>query len=1025
MKTQILTFFGSRKAIPLLFFVSLISSPIYAVSNDKHLFFNVSELLQDTKQKPTIKLSGTVKDSFGALRGVIVTVGTTVVTTDLDGKYTTYITTGDTITFSMMGYKDQSMVYSGGSVLNITLTEDSSTLDEIVVNTGYYSVKDRERTGSIARVTAKDIEFQPVVNPLQAIQGRMAGVSITQNSGVPGGGFDIQIRGRNSLRNTTNSNIDGNKPLIIIDGVPISSDKTTDSGFSVSILPMADTNPLNAINPNDIASIEILKDADATAIYGSRGANGVILITTKKAKQGTTDFSITSSTAISKVPHFMRLLNTTEFNEMRDEAFLKDGTPEDLVYYHDLNGNWDRNRYTDWQRELIGGTAISKNIQLGISGGNKQTQFLISANHGEDTTVFPTDKGYKRNSVLINLNHLSNNERLQISSSTNYSIQNNNLIATDLTNTALTLAPNAPALYDANGNLNWQNGTFENPLASMYETYSFKNIALILNANLSYLLTQSLSFKLNTGITNSNFDENKLTPHTVYNPNLGYSSANSTANKAIYNNESYLIEPQLNWVKQISKHSFNILVGSTYQQSNKNALNITASNFTTDALLSNISAAKTRDITQANNSQYKYVAVFSRFNYIYQDKYILNVTARRDGSSRFGTNNKFGNFGAIGAAWVFSNEDFLNTVPWLSYAKIRASYGTSGNDNIGDYQYLDTYTISTGRYGDISSLLPSRLYNPDFSWEKTTKTDLALEFSVLNHRINTSINWYRNISKSQLVGLPLASTTGFPNIQDNLDAKVLNTGWEFSIQTINIQKKDWNWSSSFNISFLDNKLLSFPNLEGSSYANSFIIGRSTSIKKLYQFEGIDPITGLYQFKDFNQDGKLTPLEDKQAIKEINIDFHGGLQNTVSYKNFTLDFLFHFVKQQNYNYNYNIGLIGPLTNQPVEVLNHFTPQTPIANYPYYTTGNDNTLYTLSNHFSSSDKTIGDASFVRLKNLSLSYTLDLKKTKIKNARIYFQGQNLWTITNYFGLDPEFNILGYLPPLRTYAFGIQLTL
>jgi len=280
MKTQFTTLRGYRIAMLLIPLVSLSSSPMYAVSNDKHLLFRLSGSLQDVKQK--IQLKGTVKDSSGVLEGVMVTVGNKVVTTDGNGKYTLDITPGDTITFSMMGYKDQSIVYTGQKVLNITLSEDNSTLDEIVVNAGYYSVKDRERTGSIARVTAKDIEFQPVVNPLQAIQGRVAGVDITQSSGIVGGNMDIEIRGTNFMGDKFSGR---NNPLYIIDGVPFLSNALGLSSGNIGIEILQNgISPLNAINPNDIESIEVLKDADATAIYGSRGANGVVLLTTKKGK---------------------------------------------------------------------------------------------------------------------------------------------------------------------------------------------------------------------------------------------------------------------------------------------------------------------------------------------------------------------------------------------------------------------------------------------------------------------------------------------------------------------------------------------------------------------------------------------------------------------------------------------------------------------------------------------------------------------------------------------------------------------
>ncbi|WP_350329613.1 TonB-dependent receptor plug domain-containing protein [Myroides odoratimimus] len=431
MKTQFLT--NTSYGIVLLL-TSLTFICGYAVPKDS--LFNVDY------QKKTIH--GIVKDHSTVLIGAIVQIkGTDVaISTDLQGKYSLQALVGDTLLVSYIGYKSKEITITNESVYNITLLQDQDMLDEVVINAGYYTVKDRERTGSIARVTAKDIELQPVINPLQAIQGRMAGVNITQNSGVPGGGFDIQIRGRNSLRPYQNNAINGNAPLYVIDGVVIPTSNLVNSLLSTQILPMSDSNILNSINPSDIESIEILKDADATAIYGSRGANGVVLITTKKNKSDKLSFTLSSSTSFSKVASKMKLLNTEQFNKMRNQAFENDGIkdfPDDAL---DINGTWDRNRYTDWQKELIGGTALSQNINLGVSGGSETTHFSVSANQGTQTTVFPTDKGYKRNTFLINVNHNSKDGRFQLNSSTNYSIQKNNLIATDLTKSSLTLLEN-------------------------------------------------------------------------------------------------------------------------------------------------------------------------------------------------------------------------------------------------------------------------------------------------------------------------------------------------------------------------------------------------------------------------------------------------------------------------------------------------------------------------------------------------------------------------------------------------------
>ncbi|GAQ15694.1 putative outer membrane protein [Myroides odoratimimus] len=1019
MKTQFKTITGYRIALSLLFLVGLLSCPIYAVSNDKHLSFSVSDLLQDTKQKPTIKLTGTVKDSFGALGGVIVTVGTKVITTDLEGKYTINITSGDKITFSMMGYKDQSIVFVGGNVLNITLSEDNNTLDEIVVNAGYYTVKDRERTGSIARVAAKDIEFQPVTNPLQALQGRMAGVSITQLSGVPGSSIDIQIRGKNSLQSNTNQFM-ANVPLYVIDGIHMPSDRSSSTGLSATILLQGHNNPLNSINPNDIESIEILKDADATAIYGSKGANGVVLITTKKGTKGKVRLTFSNYLANSKVVNFAKLLNTQQYLQMREQAFINDNITTYPTNAYDINGTWDRNRYTDWQKELIGGTATTTNTELGLSGGSENTSFNLNASHNKQTTVFPVDKGFKRDNISFTFNHTT--DKLKIATATTYSRQKNELIQTDLTSTALSLVPNAPKLYKEDGTLNWENGTFNNPLAALQASYNYENTAFVFNTNISYQLHNNISLILNSGLATNNFNESHLTPHTVNNPNLGRTSAHSTAQISYTNSKSYILEPQISWTKEYGKHRLNFLIGTTYQTSNRTAIHLYGYGFPSNSQITNIASASSQSIRQLTDTQYKYSGSFTRLNYTYDNKYIINLTGRRDGSSRFGDNYKFGNFGAIGAAWLFSEEPVLKDISWLDLGKIRTSYGITGSDQIGDYQYLDTYSTGSAKYDDIVGFIPSRLYNPNFSWEKTTKAEIAMELSLFNSTINSSIAYYNNRSSNQLLGTPLPYTTGFDQIINNSAATVENSGWEFTLNTNNIKSTSWKWTTSFNISFPKNKLVSFPNLENSTYANRYVIGKSISVLKLYHYEGIDPTTGQFKFKDFNQDGKITPLEDKQSIQEVNVKYHGGISNSISYKNFGMDFLFQFVKQRGYNYFQRMILPGVARNQPIEVLNSFSTNNPNAEFPYFSTGMKGDVLSNFLLIQESDHAISDASYLRLKNLNIWYDIPLSKARL---RLYAQGQNLLTFTNYFGMDPENIYPGNLPVLRTFSFGLQLTL
>lgn len=968
----------------------------------------------------TTTVIGRVTDASGEpLPSVTVVIkGTPPVgtTTGTNGSYTLKEVPSDAVlSFSFIGFKTVEAPVEGRTRIDIQLQEDVTAIGEVIINAGYYSVKDRERTGSIIKVSAGEIENQPVSNALSAVQGRMAGVSITQNSGVAGGGYKIQIRGTNSLRRA------GNYPMYIIDGVPVSAE--TPSSGSGTILPYGEIDPLNVINTNDIESIEILKDADATAIYGSRGANGVILVTTKKGKAGSsTIFSVTTSYSLSRVASKMEMMNTEQYLEMRRQAYSNDGITSYPANAYDINGTWDQERCTDWQEELIGATAVSSSFQLSVRGGSENTGFLISGGHNEQTTVFAQDFRYKTDNLSANINHRSDDNRFLLNVSGLFSSQTNDLIRSDITKQALKLSPNAPALHNEDGSLNWENSTWSNPLAAYESTYTNDNKTLNANLNLGYELLPSVTIKFNGGVSYRVFEELGLRPNSIYNPAYGITTANSSATTGTYQQFSSLLEPQLNFKHKFKDHEVDILIGGTYQQNQSASLSLFSYGFESNALITNLEAASTVMITDYTETEYRYAAVFGRINYQYKNRYILNLTGRRDGSSRFGPDRRFANFGAVGAAWLFSEENFLIESNWLSFGKLRASYGLTGSDLIGDYQYLDTYTVSSTLYDGSTTLYPSRLFNPYFSWEKTTKLEVALELGLLNDRVRLNIAGYRNRSGNQLVGIPLPATTGFSSIQANLSAIVENKGLEFELNTTPVRTGNFQWQSNFNISFPKNKLVSFPGLEGSTYSNSYVIGYSTSVKKVYNYEGIDQETGLYIFTDYNEDGSISSPEDNLVIEEVGIKYFGGWSNEISWKQWEFSFLLQFTKQRQWNYYNLMPRPGTMYNQPVEVLNVWSEDNPDGQYLPYTSGSNSQIKKLFTYYSGSTAAISDASFIRLKNIQISYRLPVDKY-IKDLLVYVQGHNLLTLTDYFGLDPEYVLTGYLPPLKTYAFGVQL--
>ncbi|MBC5841705.1 MULTISPECIES: SusC/RagA family TonB-linked outer membrane protein [Flavobacterium] len=962
----------------------------------------------------TRSIKGKITDDTSTVPGVTIKVNNkpTTAFSDENGNYTILAAANDVLVFSYLGYKTIQIVVANQVTINVKLTEDATTLKEIVINAGYYSIKEKEQTGSIARMTAKDIDKQPVTNVLAAMQGRMAGVNIIQDGGTPGGGFQIKIRGRNSIR------LDGNEPLYIIDGVPYSNESIGSTNTSTALPSQA--SPLNSINPNDIESIEVLKDADATAIYGSRGANGVVLITRKKGKSGKTNISVTASTAVGTATKFVDLMNTEEYLSMRKQAFINDGIPISDTDY-DVNGAWDQTRYTNWQKELLGGSATINDLRTSISGGSETTQFLISGNYRTEGTVLPGDFRYIKGGILSSINHTSLDKKFKISFSGNYTAQDNLQAATDLTLTARYLAPNAPALYDSNGNLNWENDTFENPLAPLNSTYRANTNDLVANSVLSYELIPGLEIKSNFGFTDLKTKEVRTIPSTIYNPVYEVGSDNSLLYLNHTSRQSWIIEPQIRGFKTFGNHKFDVLLGMTSQQQRTERLFQSGIGFANNNLINNLASAITKNTTNSDIFLYRYQAFFGRVNYSYNEKYFLNFTGRRDGSSRFGPGKQYANFGAIGAAWIFSKEKFNPENSKMSFGKLRFSYGTTGNDQIGDYQFYDTYGTTGANYQGIIGLQPTRLYNADFGWETNRKLELALETGFFKDRIFSTLALYKNRSSDQLVGIPMPATTGFLSLNANLDATVENSGFEFSVRTLNIDSNSFKWSTNFNVAVAKNKLLSFPNLSGSTFANRYVIGQSIDIVKLYQSKGVNPQTGLYDFVDLNGDGSIT-AGDKQISKDLSPKYFGGIQNQLDYKNWQLDFLFQFVKRDNYDYISNVPGGGQVnqSNTSGDAWQQIGDQ---SSSQLHTTGLNGAAVSAYYRYIESDAVITDGSFIRLKNISLSYDIPLQATTNVKCKLFIQCQNLLTFTSYKAGDPEFKFSGFLPPLKVISGGMTL--
>ncbi len=940
---------------------------------------------------------------------------------NFNGSYTITASYTDVLVFSALGYETREIDVGNKHEIDVILHEAITQLDTVTLNAGYYSVNKKERTGNIAKIEAKSIDKQPVNNPLAAVQGRLSGVDIVQSTGVPGGGFSITIRGKNFING-------GTDPLFIIDGVPYGS-QSLESGLVSSGINRGNVSPLNAIDPMDIERIEVLKDADATAIYGSRGANGVVLITTKKGRAGRTRVTANLSTSLGRVSRAMELMNTEQYLEVAREGVINDGfgpfleNPAFDFIWPDLK-TWDQTRYTDWQKELIGGTAYRNNVQLAVSGGNSKTQFLMSGNYLKETTVFPGDGNYRKMGGRSHINHKSNNDLFKINLSTSYSIEDNQLPRQDFTSLAYRLQPNAPALYDDNGDLNWEDSTWDNPLASLEQKYRAQSNTLIAHMDLSYQLIPNLELKSNFGYTYNQLKSHRIFPSTARRPSLGLDASSSSFDINRSSRNSWIVEPQLNWNHQLGKTAINILLGGTFQKQSAQSLEQTARGFSSNSLLLNLSAARTVEVFGDNNSDYSYHAIFGRININLEDKYILNLTGRRDGSSRFGPGKQFGNFGAVGFAWLFSEEAFLKESTFLSFGKLRGSYGTTGSDNIGDYRFLSTYSTNGLDYNGTSVLEPSGVFNPNFGWESNKKLEIALELGFFNDAVQLNTVWYQNRSSNQLIGIPLAGTTGFNSLTANFDATVENTGLEVDLHTENIQSKHFKWSTTFNLTVPKNKLISFADLENSAFANRYRIGVALTSVPLYHALGVDPDTGLYQFEDYNNDGSISQLDDKQWFEDLAPKFYGGLNNSLSFKNLSLDMFFQFKKQKAFNYLRSGATVGFRQNAPVQLLDRW--RNPGDNSPIQRASGLGTypgVLDAGSHQRESNAAVSDASFIRLRNLTITYKVPKILSKEFDLSLYLQGQNLFVITNYEGPDPEQPSFEILPPLRQFTMGVKL--
>jgi TonB-linked outer membrane protein, SusC/RagA family len=925
--------------------------------------------------------------------------------------------------FSSIGYQPQYLPLQYQSHIELQLKPAAvKSMDETII-IAYGRTSKRLNTGSVHKLTASEIARQPVSNPLAALQANVPGLLITQNNGLPGAAYKVQLRGQSSI-GITPGILPPNDPLFIIDGVPFAPNNSPLQVIaSGTALGPQGRSPLSVINPADIESIEVLKDADATAIYGSRGANGVVLITTKKGKPGKPLVNANVYSGASRITRHIDMLNTRQYVAMRKRALRNDRLPIDETNAPDLTV-WDTTRYTNFKDLLIGNTAHLTNVQLSLSGGNERLHYLIGTGYNHETTVFPGNLADNRATLHMHLRHSGVGNKFSAGLSLLYAYDKNTSIIKDLTE-FIDHTPNLPEMYDAVGNLNWERGgyTFVNPMAYLQKPYESKIGNVLTGLDLAYRINSHLLLKTNLGYNAVAADELTLIPRSSQNTFIDPDAkGNAYFGNTLF--ESVIVEPQLEYTAYIKKSKLSFLAGATYQRTVNSATIVTATGYENDALLRDAHEANNLDSTELT-TDYRYAAAFARLNYNLFDTYILNLTARRDGSSRFGPSKRFGNFGAVGAAWIFSNESFMKKhLSFISFGKLRGSYGITGNDRIGDYKYLDRWRIAPNNYMGSTGIIPMQLADSTYSWEVSRKMELSLELGFFKDRIQISAAYYRNRNSNQLIAYPLPSITGFAKYEaKNSGAVVQNKGLELTLRVQSKADKKLEWTNAVSLTVPRNKLLAFPQLGSSAYVNNLLIGQSLSVVQGFHYIGVDAGNCLFGFEDKDGDGVISFPGDYGVIGNLDPKWYGAVQNSLKYKNWQLDLFWEVRKQKANGYLNTVYLQAQpgiaWVNQPNDVFGN--------TYQSFSTGTNMEAIDAIDNFLNSNGVLADASYVRLRNIALSWNLPQKwqhKLSLKNCRLYMQAQNVFTFTKFYGLDPETQNMKTLPPLRTITGGFELS-
>lgn len=934
------------------------------------------------------------------------------------------------VTVSYVGYIPRRISVSNGYDPIIVLKHRSET-PAIVETYGYDGLNRITSTGSYSELSGSSLSRRMsthLIDSIGRISGNMydlltakvPGLTIRQYNGVPGSDYGVLIRGRHSIAQRTD-------PLVVVNDVAFTFNDGALGQIGLgSAQGWVGASPLNALPPSSIEKIEVLKDAAAMAGYGSQGSNGVLMVTLNKGGPGPVRWNTEFSSGVDQVVKGSPLLNTKQYLALRKEALQNDGLPVNAatlpVYY-----SWDTSRSTDLRKMVIGNSRFRHNARFSVSGGTRQTYYWLEGSFAHLSSMFPGSTGDDRLGLYGHLHHETLNGRLQLDGSFLYNGEINRLPIVDMS-FAMYQAPNTPSFTDSSGSLVWHSKglDFLNIPALQHNTYRANVHSVLSQLQTSYKLSPELKLEGCVGVYKVESKETSKMPISGQAPDFPPVEFSYFSFKASQNLQMGFL---LDYSRRLGPGQLKLLTGINWQ---RQIVNLDLWDVISDRSFAS-GGVRTWD-DGGSAVDYKHSSLYSRLSYVLSDRYILSMSGRREVSDRFRRENRIGNFYTAGAAWIFSNEGFLSGREWLSSGKLWANAGTSGNDQVGNIMPVPvaTTSVDTGTYNGLQSKYRVASTNSGLSWEVSHSTNLGIDLGFFNDAVLFSAAAYRDVSTNQLV------VTTTPRVQEvtafvNVPAKIVNKGLEFSLQTRNIRKTNFSWTSTVTFTIPSNRLVRFPGLASSPYAGSLAIGKSLSAVRGYRYTGVDATTGLYHFQDINGDGHL---DERDWVVGGSLDprWYGGLDQSFGYKNWNLHFVLDFRIQNGLNpfavlyQNNPAGFDAKSTqgNLPVEWLDHWRKPGDHAKLQKLSTAaNAEAMDAIENYMNSTAQVV-DASYVRVKTLMLSYRVPERATArrhFRSALLYVKGQNLWTFTRYPVSDPETQNPFVLPPARTWAMGVKI--